>query len=755
MKRIISFMLTVAIMLGAAVLYVRPVRAESDMQASSELVAILKIEEGFLKYPTWDYSQYSVGYGTRCPDDMLAYYLQYGITEYEAEQLLRQHLHFTEKTINQKLIDKFGLSMTQGQFDALVSFSYNMGTAWITDEESNIRQKVLAGATGNEMVDALSRWCKAGGKVLDYLVRRRLSEARMYLEGEYSRTVPDNYCYVTYNGNGGATSHSAQGYCTDAEAIPSAEASYGDYTFSGWYTKEVGGTKVTSLTKEHNGMTLYAHWKELHPDGDEMAQPVTVTITAGTVNIRKGPGTNYSIVGAVHQGTTCQVTQTYDRSGFLWGYIGSGWIALQYTNFDSVKPEPLPPTEPEVTEPEITEPEVTEPEGTEPEVTDPDVTEPEVTEPEIAEPGVTEPGVTEPEVTEPEITEPEGTEPEVTEPEVTEPEVTEPEVTEPEVTEPEVTEPPVAEPSWPKTMTGVINANPYLCVRSGPGTTYATVDTLQTGEHVEILEQRVSGSMIWGRISNGWISMSYVILDRIPTTGSPTPSPTGKIGTVTCSSLNIRSGAGITFGLVGYYIKGETVEILEEKTVKSTTWGKTNRGWVSMDYIELKDSEGGNTGGSQPGDTTPAPQEQTGIVVSDDFLRIRAGAGTNFAIVGFLSPNTKVTVTAVKTVNNVTWGKIQQGWISMDYIKLDKTETDPPEAEDPGQAPDKETPPADIRTVTATSLCVRTGAGTNYSVVGYLMYGEKVTILETKTVFGLDWGRTQQGWICLKYAIPV
>jgi hypothetical protein len=42
---------------------------ETGFRTSAECLAILKAEEGFCRYPIWDYSQYTVGYGTRCPSD--------------------------------------------------------------------------------------------------------------------------------------------------------------------------------------------------------------------------------------------------------------------------------------------------------------------------------------------------------------------------------------------------------------------------------------------------------------------------------------------------------------------------------------------------------------------------------------------------------------------------------------------------------------------------------------------------------------
>ena len=78
MKRIFGIVLIIALLITtfAAV----PVFAASEMKVSDDLVRILKMEEGFVRYPQWDYGQYSIGYGTRCPDDMLEYYKENGIT---------------------------------------------------------------------------------------------------------------------------------------------------------------------------------------------------------------------------------------------------------------------------------------------------------------------------------------------------------------------------------------------------------------------------------------------------------------------------------------------------------------------------------------------------------------------------------------------------------------------------------------------------------------------------------------------------
>lgn len=150
------------------------------MKTSQACVDFIKRMEGFLKYPVWDYAQYSVGYGTRCEKGDYPN----GITKEEAEQLLKKELANAEAAVN-----RFG-TYTQQQFDALVSFSYNVGAGWMSHPEYQIT-KLAKGAkfSDAEVVSIFRAWNHAGGKELPGLTRRREAEARMWLYGENSCAV--------------------------------------------------------------------------------------------------------------------------------------------------------------------------------------------------------------------------------------------------------------------------------------------------------------------------------------------------------------------------------------------------------------------------------------------------------------------------------------------------------------------------------------------------------------------------------------
>ena len=61
---------------------------------------------------------------------------------------------------------------------------------------------------------------------------------------------------------------------------------------------------------------------------------------------------------------------------------------------------------------------------------------------------------------------------------------------------------------------GTVQVSDCLCIRSGPSTGYQVLGYLENGTRIEILEQKIVGSMIWGKIEKGWISLDYVKLDR-------------------------------------------------------------------------------------------------------------------------------------------------------------------------------------------------------------------------------------------------
>ena len=338
LKRWVSVALALAVALCiGAILLPRPSQAVeiTPMEISDKLVDLIKEMEGFVATPQWDYGQWSVGFGSRCPDEDLERYKANGITPQEAHDLMMMHLDTFEKAVNNFMIRK-EIQLNQHQFDAVVSFVYNLGTAVLGDDSSSVIQAICNGAQGNDLIGAFSKWCSAGGEFSAGLMRRRMVESYMYLYGTYDAAAPSTACYVRYDPNGGVRESRAQGYDSNLAAAPLSIPTREGYIFVGWYTEATGGQLVTALDESTHGMTLYAHWEAGKHQASKPTDPETgieVVVTEPAVTVRRGPGAAYNMVTRAYENEKIVITGTTEKDGTLWGLFSKGWICLEYTDY--------------------------------------------------------------------------------------------------------------------------------------------------------------------------------------------------------------------------------------------------------------------------------------------------------------------------------------------------------------------------------------------------------------------------------------
>ena len=313
------------------------------------------------------------------------------------------------------------------------------------------------------------------------------------------------------------------------------------------------------------------------------------------------------------------------------------------------------------------------------------------------------------------------------------------------------TEPVTTDPDIPEN-TAIVKEQ--VNVRGQPSATSPVIAQLDAGTECQILMLKKIHGVEWAYISQGWIptenlDMSHVTLtsdstdtpaasdpenttdsttapSQAETSGSQTDSSTGKTyGVVTGSELNIRQEPSADSNRVGSYTYGTRLTFTET----SNGWGKTNKGWVSLKYVYM-DGDNGSNG-------------CTGTVTGST-LNVRTGPGTNYDKVKTLSKGDKVTVKERIKVGNTYWGYVTGGWISMDYVDVDGESSNT-------STGNNTTATTGNGTVTGNGLNIRSGAGTDYDMVGSLKKGDRVSIQETQTVDGVKWGRISQGWICLTY----
>ena len=141
------------------------------MKASETIIKRIKEFEGFSAKPYRDSAGVlTIGYGTTKDADKYN-----SISKIQADLLLRRDLAQFEATLNNYIAAR-GYELTQNQFDALVSFLYNVGSI---KSGSNLDAAIRQGKP--KVVAAnLEKYVYAGGQKLAGLVKRRKYEAYLF-----------------------------------------------------------------------------------------------------------------------------------------------------------------------------------------------------------------------------------------------------------------------------------------------------------------------------------------------------------------------------------------------------------------------------------------------------------------------------------------------------------------------------------------------------------------------------------------------
>lgn len=107
------------------------------------------------------------------------------ITEKQAEDFLKQDVTPIERYLND-----IGINFRQEQFDALVSWIFNLGAGKF--QHSTLFKKICEDAPSGEIAEQILKWVNADGKPLVGLKRRRVAEANMFLATDAYRLDKDN-----------------------------------------------------------------------------------------------------------------------------------------------------------------------------------------------------------------------------------------------------------------------------------------------------------------------------------------------------------------------------------------------------------------------------------------------------------------------------------------------------------------------------------------------------------------------------------
>ena len=317
----------------------------------------------------------------------------------------------------------------------------------------------------------------------------------------------------------------------------------------------------------------------------------------------------------------------------------------------------------------------------------------------------------------------------------------------------------------------LVNSGSDLPTYAQPTTNSNNSDTIKAGTTgLKITNAAVADGVIWVKAhwtvketdkdgktkviaKSGWAT--YSNFNLVPTKF-----------TVVSDSLNIRKAAGSDNEFVFKLTKGVEVEVHEIKLVGEEIWGKIvgytpttgsgiedYDGWINLasNYVK-RSSKIAIDGGTKAA-------IGTGTVVNADSVRIRITGALYGQVLGSINRGTKVAVLGEK-----------DGWYMIDYDVDNNKETDSwiysqylevkMGVVESGTGSTGTTQKTDgtgkgIIANTYSGVNVRSGAGIANAIVGKILNGTEVTILEVKLVGAAKWGRVKQGWICMDYVTMI
>ncbi len=151
---------------------------EKITKTGTKGIELIKKFEGFKSKPYLCPAKIpTIAYGaTFYPNGKKVTMTDKALTEAEGVELLKTMLTKFEQYVDSFCVD----SITQNQFDALVSFCYNLGPSSL--KSSTLLKKVNKNPNDETIRAEFMKWVKSGGVTLQGLVSRRTAEADLYFK---------------------------------------------------------------------------------------------------------------------------------------------------------------------------------------------------------------------------------------------------------------------------------------------------------------------------------------------------------------------------------------------------------------------------------------------------------------------------------------------------------------------------------------------------------------------------------------------
>ena len=295
-------------------------------------------------------------------------------------------------------------------------------------------------------------------------------------------------------------------------------------------------------------------------------------------------------------------------------------------------------------------------------------------------------------------------------------------------------------PSYTNTTTKTVNTN-SLNVRSGPSTSNSIVGKLSKGTKVSVISDSNGWSKILYNNKECYVSSRYLDSKSSSSDNSNNNSSNSTIKEtkeVNTDSLNVRTGPSTSYSKLGTLSKGTKVGVISESNGWSKILYNNKEAYVSSQYLSKISS------GSTDDNTSNTVKETK--EVNTDSLNVRSGPSTSYSKLGTLSKGTKVGV--ISESNG--WSKIlynnKEAYVSSQYLsKISSGSTD-----DNTSNTVKET-----KEVNTDSLNVRSGPSTSYSKLGTLSKGTKVGVISERNGWSKILYNDKEAYVSSQYLSEV
>ena len=779
-KRFVCVLLTLVLLVGLV-----PVTASAaDHSVSESAITVLK---QMTKLKTKCYyvagSEYRTGYGTVCKEKH-----QFNgdgvptgdknvheITEMQADTALRAYLTELDKKVN-SFASQNGLSLTQSQHDALVVFSHGVGTAWMSGTGA-VKSAIVSKAGTNELLNAML-------SLNDGNYARHQVEVNMYVNGQYSNTIPSSFATVTYHANGGKIAlGDGATYKMNYDSSKTTDhikVTYAGKVFLGWFDGAAKGKWMPKLNAACAGKDLYAYWQT-----SGAAVEVNFTLKPSELassTVYQSPVPKAEELKNSNK-KTVKVTDTVtinwmsiDEDGTRWGYTTvagqGGWVKITTPKAEKIDSDVIATATVAVSG--NTYLNVRNGAGTDYAIVGSLVKNDVVNLTEIKTVNAHRWGKCSAGwicLTYTVVDMVDGK---------------------------TVSDSGMTAYAYTGKTTRAINAyvaaggnNALVSFKDASGKTYSQIpgDTAITIANLSVAAFN-GNSATWAKatwknpeLDKNGKSITTVRSAWIPISVAGDPLGMNAYGvtldpvmyTVVSDTTNVRETPGDDANLSFSLNKGVEVEVSEICLLNETAWGKitvvdpveankvgNKTGWINLAGKYVKRSSEVTIDKESSGD------HDTGLiatVINTDSVKVRKTGALYGAQMGSLTRGTTVRVWESKkdewykvdSNQNGTYDYKGDGWVSAKYLDVregtiggNTTTTD-----SNGNTITTDGTGTGVVANTYSGVNVRQGAGTGYAAVGKLLPGTKVEILEVKNAGAAKWGRTDKGWVCMDYIAMV